>query len=48
MSKKRVRVLRAVVIAAGVVLVGIGLWQGQYGIVLQKAVKICLECIGIG
>lgn len=48
MSEKRVKVLRITVIAAGVILVGIGLWQGQYGAVLQKAVRICLECIGIG
>ena len=48
MSEKRVKALRAAAIATGVAMVGIGLWQGQYGIVLQKAVRICLECIGIG
>lgn len=26
----------------------VGIWSEEFLIVLQKAVKICLECIGIG
>lgn len=29
-------------------LIGIGLWRQEQLEVLQKAVRICLECIGIG
>ena len=29
-------------------LIGAGLAQGDPGSVMQKAVNICLECIGIG
>ena len=29
-------------------LIGVGLSQEQNLIVLQKAIKICLECVGIG
>lgn len=32
---------------AGAGLMGFGLARGEYGAVLQKAVHICLECIGL-
>lgn len=32
----------------GLILVGIGLFRGEAIIVMQKAVRVCLECIGIG
>ena len=35
-------------IAAGIAFIAIGLMRGENRIVLQKAVRICLECIGIG
>ncbi len=35
-------------ILAGAVLIGIGLWHGQAEAVFRKAIRICLECIGIG
>ena len=34
--------------AAGVACMVIGLWRGEATEVCAKAVKICLECIGIG
>ncbi len=34
--------------SAGVVLIGIGIALGQPGQVLMKAVRICMECVGIG
>lgn len=33
---------------AGVVFLVIGTIQGQLAVIWQKAVMICLECIGIG
>ncbi len=36
------------VVALAIALIALGLWQGEAGEVLQKAVHICLECIGVG
>lgn len=40
--------LRLGMLAAAVLFIGTGLVRGQHLEVMQKAVKICLECIGIG
>lgn len=41
--------LTGVVTAAfGLVMMGYGIWRGEMATVLTKAVRICLECIGIG
>lgn len=33
---------------AGLLCMGIGLAQGDFTVLWQKAVMICLECIGLG
>lgn len=41
--------LTGVVIAAlGLVMMVYGIWRGEMATVLTKAIRICLECIGIG
>lgn len=35
-------------LAVAVVLVFVGVQNGESAVVLKKAVNICLECIGIG
>ena len=35
-------------VSVGVIFLGIGTIQGQLAVIWQKAVMICLECIGIG
>lgn len=35
-------------LAAALVLIGVGVARGEHLEVMQKAVWICLECIGIG
>ena len=37
-----------VLMAAGALLCAIGLWLGQHEAVLAKAIRICMECVGIG
>ena len=35
-------------VLTGAVLMGIGIALGQPGLVMTKAVRVCLECVGIG
>ena len=35
-------------LAVAVIMIGVGVVRGEHLVVLQKAVNICLECIGIG
>jgi hypothetical protein len=43
-----VRIAPFVLCAAGVAFIAIGMWRGEVATVLMKAIRICLECIGIG
>lgn len=45
--KKRQGIALAVFLVGFAFLV-IGIYRGEVAVVLQKAVTICLECIGIG
>lgn len=33
---------------AGLLMAGVGMHRGEMSTVFEKAVKICMECIGIG
>lgn len=37
-----------VLAAAGLCLMGFGIFRGEMQVVFDKAVRICMECIGIG
>ena len=41
-------VISVILVFAGVLLIWIGFKNGQAEAVLRKAIRICLECIGIG
>lgn len=45
---KRLKILRTCILVLAVCMIAFGLARGESGTVLQKAVRICLECIGIG
>ncbi len=45
---KKITGFRIVTGVLGAALLVGGLWQGEYTVTLNKAVRICLECIGIG
>lgn len=45
---KKCYIFSAALILLAAVLIGVGIAQGEPGSVMQKAVNICMECIGIG
>lgn len=47
-TKSFIRILRTAVFLIGVVFVVVGLFRAEHLEVMNNAVKICLECIGIG
>ena len=48
MKKDYPRVIGAVVAFAGLLLSVVGFYRGEADTVVAKAIRICLECIGIG
>ena len=45
MTKKQAQLL---LLVAGVLMLLFGVWRGEAATVLSKAIKLCLECVGIG
>lgn len=39
---------RIIILAAAILMIVSGVLMGETQTVLQKAIRICLECIGIG
>lgn len=48
--KKRMRSPRGGIYLAvlGLAMMGFGIYRGEMPVVLEKAINICMECIGIG
>lgn len=46
MEKKTL--LRLLLALMAVACICLGLFQGGYGDTMEKAVRLCLECVGIG
>lgn len=45
---KRSRILPWLVIALGIMAMILGAYRGEVKTMFEKAINICLECIGIG
>lgn len=45
---KESRWIGILIAALGILMMGYGIYRGEADIVLAKAIRICLECIGIG
>ena len=45
MTKKQAQLL---LLAAGVLMLLFGVWRGEADTVFSKAIRLCMECVGIG
>ena len=48
LSHVKKAVAQTVLLLAGIAMLCFGVWRGEAATVLSKAVKLCLECVGIG
>lgn len=49
MNAMKIRfILRITIAAAGIFMIAAGLSEGEHMEILEKAVLVCMECIGIG
>lgn len=39
---------QSAVLIVGVLMLCFGIWHGEADTVLSKAVRLCMECVGIG
>lgn len=40
--------MQVILLGCGVAMLFLGIWRGEIDIVLSKAVRLCLEYVGIG
>lgn len=40
--------INKIILIISIILITNGITRGEVGVVLTKAIRICLECIGIG
>ena len=48
MKVDRKATVQIALLLAGVAMLCFGVWRGEAVTVLSKAIKLCLECVGIG
>ena len=42
------RLVPRLMLCVGILLIVLGVWRGEAETVFEKAIRICLECVGIG
>ena len=48
MTRVKKALSQSVLLISGAVMLGFGAMRGEVETVLSKAIKLCLECVGIG
>ena len=48
MSCRKKAAAQIALLVIGLVMLCFGVWRGEAATVLSKAIKLCLECVGIG
>ena len=48
MIHRKKAVAKALLLVAGAVMLCFGVLRGEAAAVLSKAIRVCLECVGIG
>lgn len=48
MTRVKKALSQVVLLVSGAVMLGFGAMRGEVETVLSKAIKLCLECVGIG
>lgn len=48
MSHGKKAAVQAALLLLGAAMLGYGVWRGEVDTVLSKAIRLCLECVGIG
>ena len=48
MSHAKKTTVQIILLAAAIAMLCFGAWRGEAATVLSKAIKLCLECVGIG
>ena len=48
LSHRKKAAAQAVLLIVGIAMLCFGAWCGEAAVVLSKAIKLCLECVGIG
>ncbi len=41
-------IAQSALLLAAVLMIGFGIWRGESDTVLAKAIRLCMECVGIG
>ena len=48
MFRAKKAIVQGLLIAAGIAMVCFGVWRGEADTVFSKAIRLCMECVGIG
>lgn len=48
MDEKKRKIITWTLLVVSVIMICIGIYRGEAVAVLNKAIKVCMQCIGIG